>query len=95
MKPDDFFKHLFSSHSTPSEKPLVKVSSEEVVRFEEIRSRIAAYAADRLRVESKIQSDLDRLWADIKDKYNLHGKEMTYDTQNGAVVELLPPGTNP
>lgn len=58
------------------ETPVATITPEEEARFAELDSRLEAVKADIERVKSKLLADRNRLWADLMDKYNLHGANL-------------------
>lgn len=74
-----------------SKKPVAKLTPEEIVRFEEINARTAALNKEVRVAKSKLDRAKQRLWSDMEDKYNLHDKNVTYDSKKGALFEVLPP----
>lgn len=73
-----------------NEKPLTEMTAEEEARFSMLESQAAALSKEMdakikelkneyERATSKIASDRNRLWADLMDKYQLHGKDLHKD----------------
>lgn len=72
-----------------SEQPAASLAPEDVARFQEYMGRVEAFAKDLKRVKSKLDAERDRWLADMKDKHNLHGKNVHYDPDKGAFFERL------
>lgn len=75
-----------------STKPVAKLTIAEIVRFEELIARQRAADADYERTKSKIRADRDRLWADLMDRYKLHGKNLSWDGDHLYELRLGPAG---
>lgn len=68
-------------------KFITKLDKKEQLRFFEVFSRKKAFANDCKRVISKFEAEHKRIWFDIEDKYNLHGKALFYNSEEGNIYE--------
>lgn len=84
---EDFLRKVFNMHPK-KEKVLAKLTPEEVARFMELNARRKAFVFGSERVASKLNAENARLWADLSDKYNFHGKDVTYREETGELVQM-------
>lgn len=74
-------------------KTVVKVAPEEEIRFMDLERRKKNLQTYVNQTMSKIETDSSRLWADIRDKYNLHGEEFCNLRYKGSTAEIRVPVT--
>jgi hypothetical protein len=75
-----------------SDKPLCILTQEEQdrhMRVVEIRKKRDQLMKEILELESRRDSEAERWWADMKDKYKIHGKNLTYEDKTGEIFELI------
>lgn len=80
MDIEDFFKHITGhDHNEQKKVKVADITEEEKRRFAELLARGLAMDKGYKRAKSKLMSDRNRLWADMCDKYNLHGRSLSQD----------------
>ncbi len=65
----------------------VKLTSEEVARFKVLECRSEALKKALDVGVSKLRIENDRIWADLREKYELFGMDLTYDGDEGTIHE--------
>lgn len=70
-------------------KMLFKLTPEEIARFAQLNAKGRAMDIDLRRMKSKIQAERDRLWADLMDRNDAHGKNLHYKEDEGAIYETI------
>lgn len=87
----DMLKKAFASsvENRLGKNPLAKLTAEEEARMVEIIARAKAVHADWQRGLSKIESEKNRWWADVKDNHSLHGKNLHYKDDTAEIYEIL------
>ncbi len=86
----DLMKLFASSVKDSREKKfLFKLTPEEQARFVELHARRVALKKDLTRITCKIQNDANRLWADLEDKYEAHGKSLDFNSEEGSIYEVI------
>lgn len=90
LNSDEMFKEILGIvHGGKNKKMLLKLTPEENSRFIELEARFDAMITEKQRVISKLRCDSNRLWADLKDKYKIHGKNLEYDEKEMALFETI------
>ena len=74
-----------TEHDIEKDKMLAKLTPAEEVRFVELFSRADALLKAQKKAEAKTVSDRDRLWCDLMDKYDFHGKNVYH--HDGSLYE--------
>lgn len=85
------FKYIIKNlmgHEHKRLRVAAKLTPEEVVRFTTLTARAAAMDKEIRRMNGKLDAERDRLWADLQDKYNLHGTNLSFDEKEGTLYEL-------
>ena len=86
MNFEDFKKLLLGFNST-SEKLICDLDGDLSVKFVELESRRDFLKSQMEKALSKLESDFSRFLADVKDRYNLHGKRLNIKDQK--VYEII------
>jgi len=69
-------------------KTVAKLVPEDVVKFLDLQRRKDNLLKYSKKVASKITSDVDRVWSEVRDKYDLHGEgfsNLTYEEGSGEI----------
>ncbi len=67
----------------------VKMDPTDIAMHQMLLSRNQAIKKEADRARSKLIADSERAWADIKDKYNLHGYGSLHINAEKGVIEVL------
>lgn len=67
----------------------VKMDEEDIKRYKSLCSRSDALNNGYRRAMSKMESDANRNWADLKDKYGLHGISSLHINDETFEIEVL------
>ncbi len=90
MDVEDLFNQLkraMESNNEPEGQLVAKLEDKEGLRFFEVNAKKRAFHTDARRVLAKLQAEEKRIWFDIQDKYNLHGKNLYFKVDDGSIYE--------
>lgn len=88
----DFVNKMMGMQRAECKTRLVsKLSPELIARNEELNAQSKAIEKTINRLGSKLKANRNRFWADVCDKYDVHGLKVTLDKETGELHEILPP----
>lgn len=85
-----FLKKKFGSDEVKWEESAVAtLSPEEQASWAANSARREAFMAEANRVVCELKCDRDRWWANVRDKYKLHGMGLHHNTETGTLHKII------